>query len=86
MAKAPRLHFVTNNNGVYSIHKAKTLEGLATLLKKYTDLGMTPKVVGNPPSIATLERYMNDGVCKTPDGRRVEPDHPESWLRLLGMI
>ena len=86
MAKSPRLHFVINNNGIFSVHKAKTPEGLAILLKKYTDLGMAPRVVSNPPGLATLQRYMDNGVAKTPDGRRVEPDHPESWLSLLGMI
>jgi len=46
---------------------------------------------GKIPSFNTLERWMNDGVCKTPTGARVEPDgHDEygspSWLLVLGLI
>ena len=43
------------------------------------------------PSIKTLERWINDGVCKTIDGCRVEPDgecshgYP-SWLLALGYM
>ena len=43
------------------------------------------------PSERTLERYVFDGVAKTPDGCRVEPDghcgHGHgSWLIVLGLI
>lgn len=43
------------------------------------------------PSIATLEKWSNDGICKTPTGHKVEPDGhgPDgvpSWLLLMGMI
>lgn len=43
------------------------------------------------PTLATLERWSNDGVCRTPTGHRVEPDGhgPDgvpSWLLILGMI
>jgi hypothetical protein len=27
-----------------------------------------------------------DGVAETPDGSRVEPDAPASWLTLLGVV
>jgi hypothetical protein len=27
-----------------------------------------------------------DGVAETPDGSRVEPDAPDSWLTLLGVV
>lgn len=43
------------------------------------------------PSIATLERWSNDGICKAMDGCRTEPDgdcshgYP-SWLLALGLI
>ena len=37
------------------------------------------------PSMASLER-MSDGISKTPWGDKVEPDHPESWLRILSLI
>jgi len=38
------------------------------------------------PSLKTMEKWMSDGVAKTPDGRRVEPDHQDSWLSILGYI
>lgn len=43
------------------------------------------------PSMTTLEKWNWDGVCKTPTGKRVEPDGhgPDgspSWLLALGLI
>jgi hypothetical protein len=43
------------------------------------------------PSIASLERWGMDGVCKTPTGKRVEPDGygsdgSPSWLLVFGLI
>jgi len=43
------------------------------------------------PTLATLKRWDNDGMCKTPDGCKVEPDgmcehgYP-SWLLIMGWI
>lgn len=38
------------------------------------------------PTIAELMAWSMDGVCETPDGSRVEPDAPDAWLTLLGII
>lgn len=38
------------------------------------------------PTIANLMEWSFDGVCETPDGSRVEPDAPEAWLSLLGIV
>ena len=38
------------------------------------------------PTIGEIEAWMLDSICETPDGRTVEPDHPESWLSVLGLI
>jgi hypothetical protein len=43
------------------------------------------------PSPNTLEKWMNNGTCKTPTGKTVEPDgHGEdgspSWLLVMGLI
>ena len=35
---------------------------------------------------ALLECITYEGIVEMPDGRRVEPDHPESPLYRLGMI
>lgn len=39
------------------------------------------------PSDAEIEDMcLWDNVAETPDGRIVEPDHPDSWPRILGLI
>jgi len=43
------------------------------------------------PSMKSLERWNWDGICKTPTGKRVEPDGygPDgspSWLLVFGLI
>lgn len=38
------------------------------------------------PSIAQLMEWSFEGVAETPEGSRVEPDAPESWLTLIGVI
>lgn len=38
------------------------------------------------PTLEELEQWSDEGGCETPDGDWVEPDHPHSWLRLLGFI
>lgn len=38
------------------------------------------------PSIAECMEWTLDGVAETPDGSRVEPDAPDSWLTLLGIV
>jgi hypothetical protein len=44
-----------------------------------------------PPSLATLERWSNDGVARATDGCRTEPDGKcshshSSWLLRLGYL
>ena len=38
------------------------------------------------PDAHTLEMWVFDSVCETPEGETVEHDHPDSWLRLLGLV
>lgn len=38
------------------------------------------------PTTDDLMGWSLDGVCETPDGSRVEPDAPTSWLSLLGVV
>tara|TARA_Y100000034_G_C6592781_1_gene257568 strand:- start:282 stop:524 length:243 start_codon:yes stop_codon:yes gene_type:complete len=38
------------------------------------------------PSFEELEFWSWDGIAETPAGDQVEPDHPDSWLSLLGVI
>jgi len=38
------------------------------------------------PTIAQCMEWTFDGTAETPDGSRVEPDAPESWLSLLGVV
>jgi hypothetical protein len=51
----------------------------------------TTKKKKKAPSIKTMQRWLYDGVAKTPCGCRVEPDgycnHGKpSWLIILGLI
>lgn len=38
------------------------------------------------PTFEEVEEWVFDSVCFTPDEDEVEPDHPNSWLSILGMI
>lgn len=38
------------------------------------------------PTITECMTWSLDGVCETPDGRMVEPDAPDAWLALLGVV
>jgi len=38
------------------------------------------------PSNEDIEEWSFDSVCFTPGDDEVEPDHPDSWLRILGLI
>ena len=38
------------------------------------------------PSNEDLEEWSFDSVCFTPGDDEVEPDHPDSWLSILGLI
>jgi hypothetical protein len=52
--------------------------------------GLGPKRT-KQPSVATMRRWLSDGVAKATDGCKVEPDGDcrhgaHSWLRELGVI
>ncbi len=38
------------------------------------------------PTIEEFTEWTLDSVCPTPDGDIVEPDHPDSWLSLVGLV
>ena len=38
------------------------------------------------PTMEAIEEWVFDSICETPDETTVEPDHPQSWLSLLGLI
>jgi hypothetical protein len=38
------------------------------------------------PDLEDIEEWTFDSVCSTPAGDDVEPDHPDSWLSILGII
>lgn len=38
------------------------------------------------PTNEEIEEWSFDSVAFTPDDDEVEPDHPDSWLSLLGLI
>ena len=38
------------------------------------------------PTMEEIEEWTFDSICFTPGDDEVEPDHPDSWLCLLGLI
>jgi hypothetical protein len=38
------------------------------------------------PTMEEIEEFTFDSVCLTPAYDEVEPDHPDSWLSILGLI
>jgi len=38
------------------------------------------------PTNEEIEEWSFDSVCFTPGDDEVEPDHPDSWLSILGLI
>ena len=38
------------------------------------------------PTLEDIEEWTFDSTCPTPAGDDVEPDHVDSWLRILGLI
>lgn len=38
------------------------------------------------PSMAAFHEWTMDSICPTPEGVGVEPDHPDSWLSLAGLV
>ena len=38
------------------------------------------------PNVEEVEEWVFESVCFTPDEDEVEPDHPHSWLSILGLI
>jgi hypothetical protein len=38
------------------------------------------------PTNGDIEEWCFDSCCPTPVGDEVEPDHPDSWVRILGLI
>jgi hypothetical protein len=38
------------------------------------------------PDLEDIEEWTFDSCCPTPAGDEVEPDHPDSWLSILGLI
>lgn len=61
------------------------------LVKKLQEKGFAFKRLKKVPTLRQLEKWMDSGICPTPDGCRVEPDGKcchgwESWLLIAGMI
>lgn len=38
------------------------------------------------PTLEEVEEWVFDSVCFAPNEDEVEPDHPDSWLSILGLI
>ena len=54
-------------------------------------MGEKHKAIGKPPSFATMTRWSDNGIAKSTDGCKVEPDGTcshghSSWMLVLGLI
>jgi len=72
-----------------SVRKMKPEITLEYMQSKYPEKQIS--LCCAPPSIKTMERWDNDGGCKTPCGCWVEPDGNcehgnDSWIRIMGFI
>jgi hypothetical protein len=67
---------MTTNNQPNSNHSV--LSSTATITWRGQDYPV--------PSDEEIGEWVAGDTCETPDGETVEPDHPDSWLRLLGII
>jgi hypothetical protein len=91
---AAKRGFVVEKNGVYGyrVPKLQTEAGRAAFGLALSAAGYNIVKANVPsPSIRTLEKWSDDGICKTPCGCRVEPDGhcshgSPSWLLLLHFI
>jgi len=59
--------------------------------KKLREDGLPPYIlwkgeIYDTPELEELRDMVFDGVAYTPDEDRVEPDHVDSWLFILGFI
>lgn len=73
----------SRERGVRTLKEGVTVEQYA---EKYPSA-----IKCKPPTVATMDRWVSDGVARSIDGCRVEPDgecehgYP-SWLMALGLI
>lgn len=81
-------HYLVNNRRIVRL---KDGVNETDYIKKIEERGGTVEKIKAPPTIKTLEKWQNDGICKTPCGCTVEPDgtchHGKpSWLMLVGVV
>lgn len=66
-------------------------QNLENFKRKLDEKGVRWLLVKRIPSLRMLEKWMDNGICPTPDGCKVEPDGKcchgyDSWLLILGFI
>ncbi len=76
---------VAFDTGKDSLFSLTTTDGRRALSRDTTCIGI------RVPTVATLEKWNDEGVCKTIFGERTEPDGhgpsgAPSWLLFMGMI
>lgn len=73
------------------IRKVKEGRDVEEVAKRLRALGHHVITNIHPPSLSTMEKWMDDGIARATDGCIVEPDgicphKHESWLLVLGYI
>lgn len=88
-ARRSRLYVIPKGKTFGRTYTLKPTADRTAVLASLKAAGHT--VHENPPNLATLKRWTDQGYGKTPHGCKVEPDGTcphgqESWLRMMGMI
>ena len=81
-------YILLNNQSIMEVPDSYDLQ---TKFQMWEAKGLKAEKIKKPPSVKTLEKWMNDGVAKATDGCKVEPDgccpHGKpSWLIAMHLI
>lgn len=84
-------HIVWQQDKVTRISRLLTEEQASAIEAKLDNLGHQHKRIKKIPGTKTLQKYMFNGICPTPDGCKVEPDGTcphgwDAWLKIMGVI
>jgi hypothetical protein len=88
---AKKQYIVLERNGIRSV-KIYTCDDKSGFEARCAEKGYTVTWARSaPPTLKTLEKYMENGIAKATDGCRIEPDGTcqhghHSWLIVLGLI
>jgi hypothetical protein len=88
MASKSKAQYILVNGTVRQVKAGVDPQEAAARL---TAKGYTAEPCDAPPTLATMERWSDNGIARATDGCRVEPDGTcchghKSWLLVMGCI